>query len=50
MTKTEELVCKEYERDPRTHVVAQITNLSEAKVVAILEKHSSEWKNKHGDA
>jgi len=39
MTKTEEIVIKEYERDPRTHVVAKNTNLSEAKVVKILIKY-----------
>lgn len=39
MSKTEEIVIKEYKRDPRTHVVAQVTNLSEAKVVAILTKY-----------
>lgn len=39
MTKTEELVCKEYEKDPRTHIIAQITNLSEAQVVRILIKY-----------
>ena len=39
MTKTEEIVIKEYKRDPRTHVVAKNTNLSEAKVVKILIKY-----------
>ena len=39
MTKTEELVCREYERDPRVYVVARITNLTEAKVVQILTKY-----------
>lgn len=39
MTKTEEIVIKEYKRDQRTHVIAEITNLSEAKVVAILVKY-----------
>lgn len=39
MTKTEEIVCREYEKDPRTHIIAQITNLSEARVVSILIKY-----------
>ena len=39
MSKTEEIVIKEYKRDPRTHVVAQVTNLSEAKVVSLLLKY-----------
>ena len=39
MTNTEKLVCKEYEKDPRTHIIAKITNLSEAQVVKILIKY-----------
>lgn len=39
MSKTEEIVIKEWKRDPRTHVIAQVTNLSEAKVVSILVKY-----------